>query len=202
MPLHQPYQITGYHSCDRDTGIKVLNGEMDLEPSNNKWDWLGEGVYFWELNPKRAIEYAIECAEGTQFNKKRINTPFVLGATIELGRCLNLIEPESIALLKKGYTELERIIKETGKKMPVNIDNNRRLDCAVILHLQQAAKELGKPYETVRCAFNEGQPIYPGTTIASRNHIQVSVINREMIRGYFLPRPIELYNPYLKKEFK
>lgn len=83
MPLHQPFQITGYHSCDRDlVGIPALNGKLNLNPSNNPWDWLGEGIYFWELNPGRALEYAIESVSGEQFNKIPIKTPFVLGTTL------------------------------------------------------------------------------------------------------------------------
>lgn len=90
MAYHQPFQVTGFHSCDREVGIKVLNGEMDLYPSDNPWDWLGNGVYFWEQNPERALQYAIESANGEQKNKKRIKTPFVIGSTIELGTCLSV----------------------------------------------------------------------------------------------------------------
>ncbi len=50
----------GFHSCDREIGLKVLNGETQLNPSINIWDWLGSGVYFWEQNPARALESAIE----------------------------------------------------------------------------------------------------------------------------------------------
>lgn len=72
MSYHQPFQITAFHSCDKEIGLKVLNGEEPLIPSDNIWDWLGPGVYFWEQNPGRALEYAIECASGKQKNKIRI----------------------------------------------------------------------------------------------------------------------------------
>ncbi len=48
MPHHQSFQITGFHSCNKEVGVKVLNGEIDLKPSSNAWDWLGQGIYFWE----------------------------------------------------------------------------------------------------------------------------------------------------------
>jgi hypothetical protein len=48
LARHQPFEIIGYHSCDREIGLKVLNGETQLLPSNNDWDWLGGGIYFWE----------------------------------------------------------------------------------------------------------------------------------------------------------
>ena len=203
MALHQPFVITGYHSCDKSVGIAVLNGEMELKPSNNPWDWLGEGIYFWEQNPSRALEYAEESANGEQFNKIPIKTPFVLGATVELGKCLNLIEPESIGLLSKAYYELERIYKESGKKMPENKGNgNRLLDCAVIRHIHHSAKD--NPllaYDSIRCSFDEGKEVYPGSNFTTRNHIQVCLLNPSLIRGYFLPRPVDIYNPYIKNEF-
>jgi hypothetical protein len=91
LAYHQPFQITGFHSCDREVGLRVLNGKDQLILSDNAWDWLGSGIYFWEQNPARALEYAIDSAEGRQKNKVAIKTPFVIGAIIELGNCLNLL---------------------------------------------------------------------------------------------------------------
>ena len=85
-----------FHSCDKEVGLKVLNGKAELKPSTNPWDWLGDGIYFWEQNPERALQYAMESSQNVQFNKKPIKTPFVIGAIIELGNCLNLVEPESL----------------------------------------------------------------------------------------------------------
>lgn len=84
MARHHPFQIIGYHSCDKEIGLKVLNGQTQLNPSKNPWDWLADGIYFWEQNPHRALEYANEVAQGNQFNKIKIKTPFVLGAIIQL----------------------------------------------------------------------------------------------------------------------
>lgn len=55
-----PSVVLGFHSCDKETGIKVLNGEEHLRYSQNSYDWLGNGIYFWEQNPGRALEYANE----------------------------------------------------------------------------------------------------------------------------------------------
>lgn len=202
MPYHQPFQVSGFHSCDREIGIKVLNGQDELKMSDNKWDWLAQGIYFWEQNPKRALEYAKENALGEQYNKIKIKTPFVLGATIELGNCLNLVEPQSLLIVQAAYKGLERLYEETGRKMPVNKGNNRALDCAVIKFVHQSRINENKiPYDTIRCAFSEGEELYKGSNFSSRLHIQVCVLNPDLIKGYYLPRPIELYNPYLKEEF-
>lgn len=98
MAHHRPFQVMGFHSCDKSVGIKVLNGEIQLKPSTNPWDWLGDGIYFWEQNPERALQYAIESSQHVQFNKTPIEVPFVIGAIIELGNCLNLVEPESLSI--------------------------------------------------------------------------------------------------------
>ena len=85
MAYHQPFQITGFHSCDREVGLKIINGKDQLVKSENTWDWLGPGVYFWEQNPQRALQYAKDCANGKQKNNGNTKNPFVLGAIIELG---------------------------------------------------------------------------------------------------------------------
>ena len=41
--------------------------------------------------------------------------------------------------------------------------------------------------------------LIPGAAITSRLHVQVCVLNPECIKGYFLPRPIEKFNPYLNR---
>ncbi len=200
MTNNYPHFIIGYHSCDREVGLNILNGKDDLTKSKNPWDWLGEGVYFWEQNPHRALEYSLEVTKGKQFNKKKINTPFVLGAIIELGNCLNLLEPKSIEILQTSFVDLKNVYKETNSIIPKNIGSNRALDCAVIRYTHQSFVENNKkPYDTVRSTFNEGKEIYEGASFTTRNHIQVCVTNLAMIKGYFLPRPIDTFNPYLHK---
>jgi len=49
--------VLGYHGCDRETGERLLSNEP-FQPSENDYDWLGAGVYFWEANPDRAMSWA------------------------------------------------------------------------------------------------------------------------------------------------
>jgi len=199
MAYHQPFQITGFHSCDKAVGLRVLNGEDDLRPSKNSWDWLAPGVYFWEQNPGRALEYAMQVANKTQKNSGAIDTPFVIGAIIELGNCLNLIEPTSIKILKQAYKSLAQLCEKTGSPMPLNRGANRQLDCAVIKTVHETNRKENLPaYDTVRSAFTEGSPIYPNSNFTEKLHIEICVINTSLIRGFFLPRPVDEGNPYLK----
>ena len=56
----RPNLILGFHGCDKSTVDKVIQGVVDLEDSDNKYDWLGHGIYFWENDYDRALEYARE----------------------------------------------------------------------------------------------------------------------------------------------
>ena len=196
MSRHQPFQVIGYHSCDKEIGLEILNGKSQLVNSNNDWDWLGDGIYFWEQNPHRALEYAIEVQTGHQFNKGKIKTAFVLGAIIQLGNCLNLIETESLKILAAAYDGLEKTNKQAGSKMPVNNKADRKLDCAVLRYVHQSRIATNEtPYDSIRSAFDEVIVVFPGASFSSRNHIQICVRNPDLIKGYFLPRPIKEFNP-------
>lgn len=39
--------ILGYHGCDSEDASKLIDGNQ-FKPSQNDYDWLGHGVYFWE----------------------------------------------------------------------------------------------------------------------------------------------------------
>lgn len=198
MAFHQPYQIIGFHSCDKEVGLKILNGKEQLRPSTNTWDWLGAGIYFWEQNPEKALEYSKKCAAGKQKYNGQIKTPFVIGAIIELGNCLNLVEPQSLRILKEAHKDLEKTYKMAEKILPTNKGANRKLDCAVIQSIHETNKRSNiKAYDTVRCPFHDDGELYANSNFSSGLHIEISVINESMIKGYFLPRPINSYNPYI-----
>src|SRR5882762_6188505 len=74
--------VIGYHGCDAAVAAKVLAGTARLNLSTNAYDWLGEGIYFWEHGPQRAREWAIEQAK---LSGAKIKQPSVLGARINLG---------------------------------------------------------------------------------------------------------------------
>lgn len=198
MPYLQPFEVIAFHSCDKEFALRLLNGTDELRPSNNPWDWLGPGIYFWEQNPFRALTYAEEAAQQQQKFSGSIKIPFIIGAIIELGNCLNLIEPNSINIVKRAHSFLSRTIRESGESMPLNKGANRRLDCSVITFLHEINKKFGNlAYDSIRCPFQEGKPIYKGANFTDRLHIEICVRNPHMIKGYFLPRPIEEFNPYL-----
>lgn len=196
-----PSLILGFHGCDKKVGLDILNGKTHFNPSSNSWDWLGDGIYFWEQNPMLALEYATNIAEGKQKANTKIETPFVIGAILDLGNCLNLTEYNSLQFIKEGYKGLKETIEKAGEKMPVNKGNNKALDYAVIKYIH-ASNHLEKiqPYDSVRGAYFEGNSLYEGTEFKEKNHIQIAIRDNKSILGTFLPLPIHLYNPRLKSK--
>lgn len=193
--------VLGFHGCDEEVGEAVLAGREGLKPSTNSYDWLGHGIYFWENSPKRALEWARYVNGHPGLFRSKINRPFVVGAVIDLGRCLDLMEAESLEFVKAAYSELALGYAALELPLPRNESSNsrdedlvkRKLDCAVINYvhaLRADADGPQPPYDAVRGAFSEGQPLYDGARIMAQTHIQFCVRSAKSIRGYF--RPIKL----------
>lgn len=79
-----PGLILGFHGCDEKVGRAIISGKQELKPSKNTYDWLGNGFYFWEFNPARAMSFAEERAKKPR-GASKISKPFALGAVIDLG---------------------------------------------------------------------------------------------------------------------
>ncbi len=177
--------VLGYHGCDKDTADKLLNNKP-FQPSTNDYDWLGHGIYFWEANPDRALDWARERAASAG----RTAGPAVVGAIIDPGFCLDLISSNGIQAIQNVYGEYERMIAASGAKVPRNSGGDdhlsRYLDCAVITYLHGARERDGEPpFDTVRGVFLEGSPIYRNSGLRRKTHIQICVRNSTMIKGVF-----------------
>jgi len=193
--------IIGFHGCDEEVRDKVISqkGEV-LKVSDNDYDWLGGGIYFWENNYNRAFEFATFLSKNPPHNKKqKIKKPSVLGAVIDLGTCLDLLDSQYLSLLKIGYKELKKSEKTYGVKIPKNLplkENGdlliRYLDCAVIQSIHQFNKDRNrKEFDSVRGVFFEGDELYPNAWFKENNHIQIAIRNPNCIKGYFVPRELD-----------
>jgi hypothetical protein len=180
--------VLGYHGCDRETGEKLLMNEP-FRPSENSYDWLGSGIYFWEANPDRALDWAKQRAARKKLDDKETG-PFVVGAVINLGFCLDLISANGGQALEKAYTGLQRLFAASGDKIPENSGGedllHRKLDCMVINYLHRSReKSADRPFDSVRAVFTEGEPLYPTAGFRRKTHIQICVRNPENIKGVF-----------------
>lgn len=190
--------ILAFHGCDRSTGERVLSangGHLDL--SKNAYDWLGEGIYFWENDPQRAYEFACEAAQNGKVSKGKIKDPFVIGAVIDLGLCLNLLERRALDELGLAFRLLQAA-HQTGKPFPQNAGKDRKqrfLDAAVINMVHQLRQSINgrmgniPQYQTIRGAFWEGEPAYQGAEFFKESHIQIAVRDLSCIKAYFRPLP-------------
>ena len=177
--------VLGYHGCDGTVAERLLWGE-DFKPSDNEYDWLGPGVYFWESNPKRGFEYATELKKIE--NGPRIRIPAVIGAVINLGLCLDLTTSAGIEQVGYAYQRLKEISEKAGWALPTNSGDlhHRNLDCAVIRTLHQMRKEQDlSEIDTIKGVFVEGDEIYPHSGFRDKTHIQICVCNVENIAGAF-----------------
>ena len=183
-----PSYALGFHGCDASVAERIFAGSEHLQRSKNNFDWLGEGIYFWENSPVRAMDYATELMDHPRANGPRIKTPAIVGAVIELGYCLNLLDAEFLDLLRENYIDLKAAQDEEGIPLPVNSSDllRRPLDCAVINYLHQTRIENDlQPFDTVRAAFAEGGELFPGSGVSAKHHIQLCVRRRSCIKGYF-----------------
>lgn len=184
--------VLGYHGCDRRVAERVFSGQEFLRYSHNDYDWLGDGIYFWEHNARRAFDFATEVSARLLHRRKKTTKPAVVGAIIDLGFCLNLLDSTYIELVSTAYEQLVRSSIESGIDLPRNTGGGdllkRNLDCAVLRTLHQARMEAGKhPFDTVRAAFIEGERLYENAGFSRKNHIQICVRDPRCIKGYFRP---------------
>lgn len=193
---NRPNLTIGFHGCDQSVVDKVIAGEETLLASKNDYDWLGNGIYFWENNEERALEWAVEMSKR---KNSTIKNPAVVGAVIDLGYCFDLTDSFYLQELKKSYETALEISQMTGEPLPENkpIGGSadlllRKLDCHVIEMTHKINKRANKcSYDSVRGVFWEGKPLYPNAGFAEKNHIQICVCNPNCIKGYFFPREID-----------
>jgi len=201
MYSKRPSFVVGFHGCDLSIRDKVVMEQLAMKKSENDYDWLGHGIYFWENNEERALQFANE-----QVIRNKVNEPAVLGAFIDLGKCLDLLDSKYLNLLKTiGYPAANLFFENSGLPMPQNepIGKSsdlllRRLDCAVIESLHVFFEEKGlQPFDSVRGVFWEGDDLYPSAGMKEKNHtctvyevrgIQICIRNIDCVKGFFIPR--------------
>lgn len=213
-----PSVVFGFHGCDQEIADRVIKHNEPLARSEKSYDWLGHGIYFWEGSESRALAWAK--------SKKGVKNPAVIGAVINLGNCLDLLDDSCINHLQMTYDILAEELTAIGQPLPQNsaIDNNhfsfrRDLDCAVVMRLHQLnndgiAEKLELPQtereskhdlaiqthpnfiDSVRGMFPEGPELYRDSGFRLQNHIQICVVNPNCILGYFSPKAP---NPNFKK---
>jgi len=211
----KPNLVLGFHGCEASVRDALLNNPNEIKISQEPFDWLGHGMYFWENNYQRALQWAWQ-----KRNRGTIKQPAVIGAVIYLGYCCDFLDQEYIELLSRSFNSMKESYRKSGADLPVNRDLAtdshkdkllRNLDCAVIefMHteffkeVQQDIQTKGfsdhKLFDTTRGVFTEGGPAFPGAGLFAKSHIQICVRNPNCIKGFFMPRREMDFNSWLEE---
>jgi len=194
----KPITVTGYHGTSAEAARKILEG--DFKPSENSWEWLGHGIYFWQDAPYRALEWA-----RSWLSHKGYQGPLtVVAAEIDLRNFIDLLDLEGMRvppprgrgaagggvtrLLRhvtgKFLRDLDRDGKILRNKPPIN-----RLDCGLF---NFATNVLGSSMKIeiagYRAACVEGERITSESPIYDKSHVQIAVIDKTAILEKWMVR--------------
>jgi hypothetical protein len=165
-PEQEPDRIViGYHGTQAEQAHLIV-AQQQMKPSCNPYDWLGDGIYFWEESQKRAWQWACDRFPGEAIG--------VVKAPIRLGTCVNLPSQDFDSLLQQAYAEIDRRYQALGQPTPTNRGKRRTLDRLVFNLL---CEELDRQVDTLRGIYIEGVSIYPESGHTSHSHLHLCVRN-------------------------
>ncbi|MDR2698191.1 MAG: hypothetical protein LBB30_00735 [Candidatus Methanoplasma sp.] len=174
--------ILGFHGCSRELADRVIMGTDDFRPSRKSYDWLGNGIYFWDRDPVRAYEFAVQ---------KKSKEPSVVGAVIDPKRCFDIRCRNSQEMLRTAYRRYCDDMgcpKERNSSYEEGIPLRRNLDCVIIEAACKMYSKNRRTFDSVIGTFFEGKEVYPRAGMRDRTHTQVCVRNLDCILGYFRPK--------------
>ncbi len=154
----------GFHGTSVQAARRILS--TGFQPSRNEYDWLGDGAYFFQDAPARALEWA----------RQRFGADAaVVGAEIDLDDCIDLLDISWHAVIERSYADLILRLETSAQPVPRQTSGAHRLDRAVINHTAGLLQGHGIPVRTVRAAFMEGKPLFSGSALWDRAHVQIAV---------------------------
>ncbi len=119
--------IVGYHGTRLSTALGIVNRTRRFRVSQNRDDWLGHGVYFWEYAPQQAYWWA----ERRRKRQKWDEPIAILGSMIRLGFCFDLLDPYNVTYLREIYDAYRAAEAAAGRAIRENANHYKYLDCAV-----------------------------------------------------------------------
>jgi hypothetical protein len=168
--------VRGFHATSVEAARALVEG-APIRLSTNPYDWLGEGVYFWEEGPGRAWQWA---------RKEFGGDAAVVSADIELGVCLDLTDTRCVSLVKVSHSGIAEAYRRENRDLPENKGKARYRDCLVINYL---VDNILQTIQTIRAPFIEGDPIFPGSAIYGQSHIQLCVRDLDQIVSPYALEP-------------
>jgi hypothetical protein len=185
--------LVAYHGCDRRTADALVSGVLpSLSESDNPYDWLGPGAYFFQDDWRRALMFAQASAANPRrkFTARPIREPAVVGAVLKLSLVLDVSTQEGIEEFRTSYDSLKNsgIRLKTNKKS-ADTDTDvilRGLDRQVFKYLHKLREDQKlPPVDAVRGAFPQGVAVAPTSAIFANSHVQIALRNSSCVLGYF-----------------
>jgi hypothetical protein len=169
---NKPIEILGYHGTSQARAAAILS--TGFRASDNDYDWLGTGIYFFQDAPLRARQWATQ---------QHPQDPAVICSRIQLDNCIDLFDIGWQPLLKNVYNSFVEQYRDTEQPLPKqNPERSKahRLDCAFFnFAIELISQE--QPIDSIRAAFIEGERLFPSSAIFDLAHIQIAIRNPNLI---------------------
>jgi hypothetical protein len=163
--------IRGYHGTSATHAAVILRD--GFVPSDNDYDCLGNGVYFFEDGLAQARTWA---------KRAHPSEPAVVQADVRLEDCMDLKDSLGwIPLLAQAHDEVLRVSREQRLPLPRQTSGHHRLDRVVIELTVTILEREGIRIRAVRGVFAEGAPAFPGSFLSEGSHVQVAVRDTDLI---------------------
>jgi hypothetical protein len=163
--------IRGYHGTSATHAAVILRD--GFVPSDNEYDCLGDGVYFFEDGLPQAGAWA---------TRAHPSEPAVVQADVRLEDCMDLKDSVGwVPLLAQAHDEVLRVSREQGLALPRQTGSAHRLDRVVIEVTVAILEREGTRIRAVRAVFAEGPPAFPGSFLSEGSHVQVAVRDIDLI---------------------
>lgn len=174
-------QVWGYHGTTLQSANAILNNGFLV--SQNPWEWLGDGIYFWQDAPIRAREWALDWSLRNQQN----HDPAVVKAKLNLIDCIDMLDVgwrDVLQELSQEFLALVRSIPEFSK-----LKNHRagaargrhELDAAFFNFAVEDLRRRGVTVRSIRAAITEGNPILPESPLCYKSHVQICILDQSLI---------------------
>jgi hypothetical protein len=170
--------VHGYHGTSQTKAANIL--KHGFLASDNDYDWLGTGIYFFQDAPIRAKQWATQ---------QHPNDPVVICALIQLENCIDLFDVGWQPSLKNMYNlfiERHRLLNQPLPKQSPNSTKAHRLDCAFLNFVHEFILRQGQSIDSIRATFVEGERLFPNSAIFDLAHVQIAIRNPALIQECYL----------------
>lgn len=160
----------GFHGTSTEAAQRILASGFEI--SRNEYDWLGDGAYFFQDAPVRAREWA---------HQRFGDNAAVVGAEIDLDNCVDLLDIPWEQVIVRTFQRYLGHLTRSGIPIPRQTRGAHRLDRGVLNYLVAGMGHDGRIVRSVRAVFPEGEPMYAGSALLTRAHVQIAVRDRTAI---------------------